>query len=45
MKVEKDLIIVNVYDFILYLGDIWMVIDNFDSVLNKVGEIVLFGDI
>lgn len=36
---------IKVYDFMIYVGDIWSVEDNFDSVVNFVGVVVFFDDV
>lgn len=43
--VKEIKIVINVYDFILYIDDNWLVKDNFDSVRDKDGNIVFFNDV
>lgn len=45
VTVEKDLTVINVHDSILYVGDAWTASDNFDSALDKTGEILPFAAI
>lgn len=45
VTVAKDLTAVNAHDSTIYVGDTWTAADNFDSALNKEGDIVPFTDV
>ncbi|MBC2307009.1 LPXTG cell wall anchor domain-containing protein [Listeria welshimeri] len=45
VTVAKDLTAVNAHNSIIYVGDKWNVVNNFDSALDKEGNPIIFSDI
>lgn len=45
VKVEQDLTVVNAHDSTMYVGDSWAATNNFDSALDKEGNVVTFANI
>lgn len=45
IEVKENLIEINVYDLIIYIGDIWWVGDNFDSGFDKDGNVLSLKDL